>query len=132
MDTVILGCGRVGARVAAVLSQSRSVAIIDWNEAAFERLGQDFAGQTLLGNGIDVDVLRVAGVESSDLFLALTEGDNRNLMAAQIAREIGAKRAIARVYDPVRCTVYGSDTIETVSPTVKGAERLFDLVTAPR
>lgn len=131
MDVVILGCGRVGARTACILSGEDRVTVIDWHESAFERLGSAFTGETVLGNGIDIDILKGAEVGNADLFLALTEGDNRNLMAAQIAYGLGAKRSIARVYDPVRCRVYGTVTgIETVSPILYGAERLFDLVTA--
>lgn len=128
MESVIMGCGRVGALVAVRLSVSNHVTVIDWNGAAFERLPSGFGGETLVGNGIDVDVLRYAGVAEADLFLALSDGDNRNLMAAQIARQLGARRVIARVYDAVRSDIYASMGVTTISPTVVGAQRLFDLV----
>ena len=131
MEVVILGCGRVGARVANVLCESHSVTVVDWNSASFERLRSDFSGETILGNGIDVDVLRSAGIEHSDLFLALTDVDNRNLMAAEVANQLGVPRSIARVYDPERSQVFAELGITTVSPTIMGARRLFQLVVDP-
>jgi trk system potassium uptake protein TrkA len=130
MQVVILGCGRVGAMVAGELSAVHEVTVIDWSRRAFERLPHDFSGETIVGNGIDVDVLRSAGTAHAGLFLALTDGDNRNLMAAQIARQIGARRVIARVYDPVRSKVFEEMGVFTVSPTINGAQRLFDMVVA--
>jgi trk system potassium uptake protein TrkA len=126
---MILGCGRVGAAVAQRLSATNEVTVIDWNSAAFERLGADFGGNTIVGNGIDVDVLRAAGAGDVDLFLALTNGDNRNLMASQIAKGLGARKVVTRVYDPVRCEIYAGIGLGTMSPTVKGARRLFEMVT---
>jgi trk system potassium uptake protein TrkA len=131
MRIVILGCGRVGARVANALSASYDVTVIDWNTRAFDRLNSDFGGETILGNGIDADVLKSARVSSAQLFLALTDGDNRNLMAAQLASRLGVPKVVARLYDPVRAEVYEDVGITTVSPTVNGAQSLFDLVTQP-
>jgi len=128
VDTVILGCGRVGAMVASRLGRTDRVTVVDWNPRALERLPSAFSGQTVVGNGIDVEVLREAGVDSADLFLALTDGDNRNLMSAQIAARLGARRVVARVYDPVRSEIYSAMGITTISPIIKGAERLFQLV----
>src|SRR5438132_14402741 len=89
MKLVIVGCGRVGAMAALALSKAgHQVTVIDSNRCAFDRLGSDFPGEMVLGNGIDEDVLRQAGIESADGFASLTNGDNRNIMAAQIAREI--------------------------------------------
>lgn len=131
MSLVILGCGRVGARLAAALSAEHVVTVVDWDNSAFDRLPPDFPGETLLGNGIDSDVLRAAGTARARLFVAVTDNDNRNLMAAQVAKHIGARQVVARLYDPVRADVFGGMGVITVSPTVKGAEALFDLVTAP-
>jgi trk system potassium uptake protein len=128
VNILVLGCGRVGARVANNLSSRHQVTVVDWNSNAFDRLGAGFSGDTLVGNGIDVDVLREAGASASDLFLALTDGDNRNLMAAQIARQIGARRVLARVYDPVRAEIFARMGLDTISPTVVGAQRLFESV----
>jgi trk system potassium uptake protein TrkA len=129
VKAVIMGCGRVGARVAVRLSQEHDVVVLDWNPASFERLGQAYAGQTLLGNGIDVDVLRAADVGSTDVFLALTDGDNRNLMAAQIARSLGSVKVMARVYDATRSQIFAEMGLITFSPTINGAKRLFSMVT---
>jgi trk system potassium uptake protein TrkA len=129
MKIVILGCGRVGARVANFLTGSHDLTVVDWNESGFDRLNPDFEGRTVLGNGIDVDVLRSAGVGDADLFFALTDGDNRNLMAAQIGKYLGASKVVARVYDPVRCDAFAKFGLITVSPTVNGARRLFEMLT---
>lgn len=127
-----MGCGRVGARVAQRLGETHDVVVIDWNQDAFDRLGPDYIGETLVGNGIDVDVLRSTDVGGADVFLALTDGDNRNLMAAQIARSLGAQKVLARVYDATRSSIFGEMGLITFSPTVYGARRLFEMVTNKR
>jgi trk system potassium uptake protein TrkA len=128
VNIVILGCGRVGALAATRLSESHDLTVIDWNPSSFDRLPSEYAGDTLLCNGIDVDCLREAGVEGADAFLALTDNDNRNLMAAQIAMRLGAGRSIARVYDAQRGVIFSEMGLSIVSPTVSGAQRLFELV----
>ena len=112
MNVVIVGCGRVGGFLAGLLdSGGHHVSVIDIastsparaERAWFQHLPASFKGETILGDGTDLDVLRQAGIERADAVLALTEGDNRNLMAAQIAHKIFAvKRVIAKVNDPVR------------------------------
>ena len=129
MEIVILGAGRVGARVGNVASRSHTVTIIDRNTSAFDRLSSDFTGQTILGNGIDVDVLKAAGTQHADVFLALTESDNGNNMAAEVAKELGARHVVARLYEPERGEVFRGKGITIVSPTVAGADRLFTLIT---
>jgi trk system potassium uptake protein TrkA len=130
MKAVIIGCGRVGAYVASELDGEHSVTMIDWNPSSFDRLSPEFGGETIVGNGIDIDVLRSSNVPSSDIFMALTDSDNTNLTAAQIARKIGAERVIARVYDAERSEIYEELGVTAVSPTVYGAQRLFGLVVA--
>jgi trk system potassium uptake protein TrkA len=130
MQFVIVGCGRVGAHLAEALARSHEVTVVDWSARSFDRLGENFGGQTVIGNGIDVDVLRSAGVESADIFFALTDDDDRNLMAAQVAKQLGAPRVIARVYDATRSRVFADMGVTTVSPTISGAERLFNMVMA--
>ena len=132
MNIVILGCGRVGARLATILGRSHRVTIIDWNAGAFDRLGPDFAGDTVVGNGIDVEVLRSVATGDADLFLALTDGDNRNLFAAQVARRLGARRIIARVYDAERSGIFSQMGFTAISPTVNSARRLFNMVVGQR
>ena len=96
-------------------------------ERAFERLPPTFAGTPLVGNGIDVDVLRRAGIESVDAFAAVTQGDNRNIMAAQIATYIfHVPRVVTRIYDTIRSDTYQALGIYATSPTVIGASSLYD------
>lgn len=119
MNVVIMGCGRVGSRVATLLDdEGHQVSVIDTNQAAFSRLPADFRGGTILGTGIDEDVLRSAGIEEADAFLSLTEGDNRNIMAAQVAREVfGVREVVARIYDPAREDIYRGLGLDTICPT---------------
>jgi len=101
LKVVIMGCGRVGAYLAAQLdAEGHSVTILDINSASFRRLAPSFGGNALLGDGTDEDSLRKAGIEEADAFIAVTEGDNRNVMAAQAARHIfKVPRVICRIYD---------------------------------
>ncbi|HEV8228385.1 MAG TPA: TrkA family potassium uptake protein [Candidatus Limnocylindria bacterium] len=119
MNIVIVGCGRVGAFLAGQLDKSgHAVTIVDLDRASFTHLPKGFKGTTLLGNGTDMDTLRTAGIEKADAVLTLTQGDNRNLMAAQVARQIfGVKRVIAKVNDPIRADAYRAHGISTVSRT---------------
>jgi trk system potassium uptake protein TrkA len=108
VKTVIVGCGRVGAVLASAFDQAgHEVIILDLTPRAFDRLPSNFKGTALRGDGTDEDILRRAGADDADLFIAMTEGDNRNVMAAQLAQEaLGAKRVIAKVNDPVRADAY--------------------------
>lgn len=119
MKAVIVGCGRVGAGLADELDRAGwQVLIIDQRSSAFDRLPSSFGGTALRGDGTDEDTLRRAGAEGSDLFLALTEGDNRNVMAAQLGIEaLGAKRTVSKVNDPVRAEAYALLGIATVCRT---------------
>ncbi len=119
MKVVIVGCGRVGATLADALDRAGwQVLIIDRSPAAFDRLPATFGGTALRGDGTDEDTLRRAGAEGSDLFLALTEGDNRNIMAAQLGVEaLGAGRTVAKINDPVRAEAYAHLGIATLCRT---------------
>src|SRR5438477_2571524 len=125
---IIMGCGRVGARLANLLaSQGHEVTVLDVNSTAFQRLGPSFTGTTLLGNGIDSDVLRRAGIERADAFAAVTQGDNRNVMASQIAHHIfNVSKVVTRIYDPLRQETFEMLGIQAISPTVIGADRFLD------
>src|SRR3954452_18369964 len=103
-----MGCGRVGARLATLLdAQGHEVTILDVNTNAFNRLGDSFCGNTLLGNGIDVDVLRRAGIERADAFVAATQGDNRNIMSSQIAQHVfRVPKVVTRIYDRIRADTF--------------------------
>ncbi len=119
MKIVILGCGRVGARLAQLMEASgHDVSIIDSDPAAFNRLPDNFNGQTILGTGIDVDVLKSAGIATADAFAAVTNYDNTNIMACEVAKEIfGVKQVLARIYDPGREGMYHQLGLETICPT---------------
>ena len=128
MYIIVMGCGRVGARLANLLVDAgHEVTVLDTNSAAFARLGPDFRGTTLLGNGIDVDVLRRAGIERADAFAAVTQGDNRNIMASQIAKHMfHVPRVVTRIYDPIRSDTFAALGLEAISPTIIGAAKFFE------
>jgi len=119
MKVVIMGCGRVGARLAELLdADGHEVTILDTDAYSFRRLVPTFGGTALLGNGIDEEALIKAGIEKADAFITLTQGDNRNVMAAQIAKHIfNVPRVISRIYDPLRQELYDTLGIEAFSPT---------------
>jgi trk system potassium uptake protein TrkA len=116
---IIVGCGRVGAALADTYDRAgHDVTVLDISTRSFERLSSGFHGSAIRGDGTDEDVLRRAGAEGADVFLALTEGDNRNVMAAQLANEaLGVKRVIAKINDPVRATAYAELGIATLCRT---------------
>jgi trk system potassium uptake protein TrkA len=116
---VIVGCGRVGAALAEAFDSGGSeVIVIDTSTRAFDRLSNEFKGQAIRGDGTDEDVLRKAGAEGADAFLALTEGDNRNVMATQVAMEkLAVGKAVAKINDPVRAAAYAELGIATVCRT---------------
>jgi trk system potassium uptake protein len=134
MRYVIVGCGRVGSALAKLLdSDGHEVIVVDENAAAFKRLGSKFKGHEVVGTGIDYDVLKRAGAASADGFVAVTNGDNRNIMAALIAqRMFKIKRIVARIYDPPRGQMYRELGVQTVCPTTVGAKLIRDvLIEAP-
>jgi trk system potassium uptake protein TrkA len=128
MKTVIMGCGRVGSTLAIMLAKDgHDVTVLDVNQDAFRRLPATFKGKRHVGNGIDQDVLARIGVAGADAFFAVTQGDNRNVMATQMAKHIfGVKRALCRIYDPIREEMYRDLGLETISPTIVGATMLKD------
>jgi len=119
VNVVIVGCGRTGAFLAELLDQGGdTVSIVDIERSAFSRLPSNFKGTPVLGSGTDMDILRQAGIESATAFLALTQGDNRNLMAAQIAKKIfGVGQVLAKVNDPIRAATYRGQGLYTFSRT---------------
>jgi trk system potassium uptake protein len=126
MKYLIVGCGRVGSTLAKRLVRGgHQVNVIDENSAAFKRLGRDFSGLMVLGTGIDVDVLCRAGVETADGLATCTEGDNRNIMAALIAKKhFKVETVVARIYDPARAAMYRDFGVITVCPTTVGAHQM--------
>jgi len=130
MKVVILGCGRVGAYLALMLvKEGNQVTVIDRNRAAFARLGEDFPGELVVGTGIDEDVLRRAGIEDAEAFVSVTNGDNTNVMAAQLVKRLfKVPRVMCRIYDPLREEIYRGLGLETFCPTVGGAMRIKELL----
>ena len=126
MKTVIMGCGRVGVELATLLDrEGQEVTILDIDPDAFDQLPSDFKGSCVVGNGIDQDVLQRIGLADADAFVAVTPGDNRNVMASQIAKHIfGVPRVVCRIFDPIREELYHSLGLETISPTREVARLL--------
>ena len=119
MKIIIMGCGRVGAQLAGWLdSDGHQITILDINDYSFRRLPPGFNGTALLGDGIDDEILKRAGIEDADAFVAVTQGDNRNVMAAQIAKHVfNVPKVICRFYDPLRKELYENLGLEAFSPT---------------
>ena len=126
MKVVIMGCGRVGAQLAGLLdTDGHSVTILDTDAYSFRRLPPTFSGTALVGNGLNEEVLKKAGIEEADAFVAVTQGDNRNVMAAQIAKHIfNVPKVVCRIYDPLRQELYSTLGLEAVSPTTIFAQIL--------
>ena len=134
MKFVILGCGRVGATLAQLLTaESHDVTVVDQNSEAFDRLGQDFPQEkTVIGDGTDEDVLRRAGLDTADAFVAVTNGDNRNILASQIAQHtFGVPKVMCRIYDPIRQETYNGMGLDSICPTIVGAKLFRDALLNP-
>lgn len=135
---LIVGCGRVGSRLASELDEEgHEVTIVDRDPGSFSRaasreaLSQDFKGNFLVGDGTEADLLRRAGIEEADSFVAVTEGDNRNIMAAQIAKQIyKVPRVVCRIYDPIREEAYRKLGLEVFCPTIEGSRRVRQMLMA--
>ena len=127
MYCVIVGCGMVGSRVAGMLSRAgHNVAIIDKNAESFVRLPHEFDGQSVVGTGFDEEILKSAGIEKADVFSALTDNDNVNIMSSAVAKKIfNVKRVITRVFNPDREKTFRMLGLEIVSPTILGAEQVY-------
>ncbi|MCL6520736.1 MAG: TrkA family potassium uptake protein [Armatimonadota bacterium] len=128
MKVIILGCGRIGSTLArSLVRDGEDVTIIDRTSTAFRRLGPDFKGKMVLGNGIDEEVMLKAGIKDADAFIAVTNGDNTNIMSVQIAKEkFHVPKVIARIYDPIRAYAYRELGLQTICTTVVGARLIKD------
>jgi len=126
MKVVIMGCGRVGARLAALLDkEGHQVTTLDTDAYSFRRLPPDFGGTALIGNGLNEEALKEAGIEDADAFVAVTQGDNRNVMASQIAKHVfNVPKVVCRIYDPLRRDLYSLLGLEAISPTTIFAQIL--------
>lgn len=130
MYVIIVGCGRVGSELANLLqNEGHNVVIIDKSPKSFQRLGSKFNGVTLAGNGFDIELLKEAGVEKADAFCVVTNGDNTNIMAAQVAKKIfNVPKVIARIYDPTRAHIYKHLGLDVISGTILFAAMLRDKI----
>ncbi len=126
MRVIIVGCGRVGAGLAESLARAdNDVTILDVTSEAFGRLEADFPGNAVRGDGTDEDVLRRAGAEGADAFFSLTEGDNRNILTAQLAAEnLGIPLVVAKINDPVRAQAYRDLGLATICRTTMMVDAL--------
>jgi trk system potassium uptake protein TrkA len=125
-----MGCGRLGAELAMMLqNDGHEVSILDVDKYAFDHLSPDFAGTKVLGDGTDQDTLRRAGAERADAFVAATRGDNRNALAAQIAKHVfSIKRVGSVIFDPKREEVYHELGLRTINPTKVEAQLLRESI----
>ena len=131
MHVIVVGCGRVGSSVALTLSGSgHDVVVVDRKADSFRRLGDHFAGKTLVGVGFDRDVLTAAGITPDSAVAAVTSGDNSNILIARVAREtFGVSHVVARIYDPRRASIYQRLGIATVATVSWTSERVLRLLT---
>ena len=130
MKAIVVGCGRVGSKVAKKLAKSGwDVTAIDENEEALARLGDRWPGGFLVGHGMDVDVLREAGIEDADAVVVATNGDNTNIVVGQVAQKrFGIECTVIRVLDPARAELYATLGLRTVCPTSSAIEVLTEAV----
>jgi trk system potassium uptake protein TrkA len=124
----------VGAELAKLLSnEGHNVVVIDKSRDAFDRLGNTFNGLTMVGNGFDLELLKQVGIEKADAFCAVTNGDNTNLISAQVAKKIfKVSKVIARVYDPQRAHIYSALGLNIISGTTLFASMLRDKIIESR
>ena len=132
MFVVVVGCGRVGASIAqSLIEDGHDVNVIDQNLEALGRLGHDFPGNLIQGPALETTVLERAEIDRADAFVAATNGDNTNIVIAQVAqKKYGIRCVVARVYDPLRAELFQQAGIRTVCPTRDVRIALFDAVRA--
>src|SRR4051794_32881661 len=132
MNALIIGCGRVGSTIALQLQkESWDVTVIDENEDALSRLGENWPGRFLVGHGMDTDLLREAGIEEADAVVVSTDGDNTNIVIGQVAQKrFGIQCVVARILDPARAEFYATRGLRTVCPTKIAIDDLNEAVRA--
>jgi trk system potassium uptake protein TrkA len=131
MKVIVMGCGRIGSQVSQLLSeQGHEVTIIDHDDNSDGRLDSNFKGRIIKGLGFDRNILMQADIEQAEAFVAASQSDNANIVAARIARNIfHVPRVVARLYDPRRAEIYQRLGLTTISSTNWGAERIFQVLT---
>ena len=130
MKALIIGCGRVGSTIALQLQKEDwDVTVIDENEDALSRLGENWPGTFLVGHGMDADLLRAAGVEETDAVVVATDGDNTNIVIGQVAQKrFGVECTVVRILDPARADFYNARGLQTVCPTKTAIDTLMTSV----
>jgi len=130
VKVLIIGCGRVGSAVALELERAGwEVSVIDEREEALGRLGDDWAGEFHVGHGMDIQLLRSAGIEDSDAVVVTTDGDNSNIVIGQMAqKQFDVRFVVVRILDPARAEVFKSRGLNVVCPTQSAIETLTDAV----
>jgi trk system potassium uptake protein TrkA len=134
MNVVIMGCGRVGAELTVQLAKAgHRVAIVDKRAEAFDRLPPGFEAQKVVGVGYDRDVLEEAGIKEAEAFIAVSNGDNSNILSARVAREYyHVPRVVARIYDPKRAEIYERLDIPTIASVRWAAKQILMMMFHPR
>ena len=132
LNALVIGCGRVGSSIALALQQEGwEVTVVDENEDALTRLGENWPGRFIVGHGMDADVLRAAGIEESDAVVVATDGDNTNIVIGQVAQKrFDVRCVVVRLLDPARASFYAERGLDTVCPTSVAIERLMDAARA--
>jgi trk system potassium uptake protein len=130
VKAIVIGCGRVGSSIAKqLLEEGWDVTAVDEREEALTRLGEHWPGAFVLGHGMDIDVLRAAGVEEADAVVVSTDGDNTNLVVGQVVQKrFGVECVVARILDPARAKFYEERGLTTISPTSTAIEALTETV----
>ena len=134
MRVIVVGCGRVGSTVAKTLAEEGwDVTAVDESESALARLGERWRGGFVIGHGMDLATLRQAGIEHADAVVVATDGDNTNIVVAQIAQKMfGVDTVVVRLLDPARADFYGGRGFDVVCPTKTAYETLTERVRAAR
>jgi trk system potassium uptake protein TrkA len=132
VNALIIGCGRVGSSLALQLQKDGwEVTVVDESEDALSRLGENWPGRFVVGHGMDTDLLRDAGIEEADAVVAATDGDNTNIVIAQVAQKrFGLRGVVARILAPARAKFYAERGLRTVCPTKTAIDSLIDAVRA--
>jgi trk system potassium uptake protein TrkA len=132
MKAIVVGCGRVGSSVARRLAREGwDVTAVDETEAALARLGQEWSGGFVVGHGMDLKTLKQAGIEDADAVIIATDGDNTNIVVAQVAqKQFGVPRVVVRLLDPYRADFYEAQGLNVVCPTKTAIETLTEKVLA--
>lgn len=130
MRFMIVGCGRVGSSLANLYSQAgHEVSVIDEDEESASRLDSDFSGDFFRGVGLDIEVLRRAGIDDADVFIACTDGDNTNLVVAQVAHEqFKVPCVVVRVFDPSRADFYSGRGLRAVCPVALTVNMIHEAI----